>query len=1005
MRIRTLAAMAALPALLLAGTAHAVRNPDIVSERQLETAKGAPARTHAPVSWDQAPAFIDAAPWRSFLAEHGEWRSLWDAQTGVPQRLWGTGIEVAGASKRADVAERAARELIARHIGLLAPGASVNDFVLVSNTVHGNGNLRTVGFVQYHQGLRVVGGQVSVLFRGDRAIVFGSDALPNVRASVAPTSHGLVAATGKAAAWIADLYDTQPLVGPVGAPVILPLVREGKVGAAAIEYRVVRPVSLSTLAPRQMWDVYVDAATGEPVARVQTLRHGEGTVRYKVPTRYPGTPRIDQPATFTALTVGGAAQRSDATGKVSWSGNAAVEVRTAVTGQFVALRPASGTAVTATLSLPNAGNAVWDQSTNERNDAQLSTYIFTNIVKAYSLANFAHTPATLAWMNTAIPVIVNEAGSCNAYYSPQTEDLHFFPLGGGCENTGRIADVVYHEFGHALHDHAIIAGAGAFDGALSEGVSDYLAATITNDHGMGRGFRPPGSNEPLRDIDPVGSEKVWPRDATGEVHDDGEIIAGTLWDLRKAMIAALGETAGVQRADDMFYGIIQRSQGMTTSFVEALVVDDNDGDLLNGTPNMCLIYEVFNRHGLAQIVPGLAGVGQPVRDGFRVSVPVSGGGGGGCSIAEVQGMSIQWKLRTGTTNTRIDLTRQGNTFVGTIPTQADGSVVQYKVDVAIVGGAAFSFPANAADPQYEFYVGPVTPIYCQSFEANATGWTASPVTGPNEWQWGTPSGFGGDPAAAFSGTKVYGLDLTNNGSYEADNESFVTTPEIDVTGFTRVRLQYQRWLNVEDSLYDQATIAADSTVVWTNRRTSGGSTQHTDSEWRFQDVDLTTQAADGKVRLTFRLKSDGGLEFGGWTLDDVCIVGVGGTGGTPDAGVPDAGIPDAGLPVDAAPSTPDAAPSTPDAAPSTPDAAPSTPDAGETPDAAPSTPDAAPSAPDAAPSTPDASTPTPPDAGGNPDDPDDGDGGCCSTSRDAAGSTALLAFAVGLVLTRRRRRS
>ena len=26
----------------------------------------------------------------------------------------------------------------------------------------------------------------------------------------------------------------------------------------------------------------------------------------------------------------------------------------------------------------------------------------------------------------------------------------------GCENFGRIADIVYHEFGHAIHEHAII---------------------------------------------------------------------------------------------------------------------------------------------------------------------------------------------------------------------------------------------------------------------------------------------------------------------------------------------------------------------------------------------------------------------------------------------------------------------------------------------------------------------------------------------------------------------
>ncbi|MBE7452886.1 MAG: DUF4215 domain-containing protein [Kofleriaceae bacterium] len=51
------------------------------------------------------------------------------------------------------------------------------------------------------------------------------------------------------------------------------------------------------------------------------------------------------------------------------------------------------------------------------------------------------------------------------------------------------------------------------------------------------------------------------------------------------------------------------------------------------------------------------------------------------------------------------------------------------------------------------------------------------------------------------------------------------------------------------------------------------STHHKDREWRFHDVDLTAQAADGTVQVTFGLTSDQGLELGGWTLDDVCIVG------------------------------------------------------------------------------------------------------------------------------------
>ena len=63
-------------------------------------------------------------------------------------------------------------------LALLAPGARVEDFVLVSN--HSDGEIRSVGFVQMFDGKRVVGGQVSFRFKRDRLIAIGSEALPDV---------------------------------------------------------------------------------------------------------------------------------------------------------------------------------------------------------------------------------------------------------------------------------------------------------------------------------------------------------------------------------------------------------------------------------------------------------------------------------------------------------------------------------------------------------------------------------------------------------------------------------------------------------------------------------------------------------------------------------------------------------------------------------------------------------------------------------------------------------
>ena len=100
------------------------------------------------------------------------------------------------------------------------------------------------------------------------------------------------------------------------------------------------------------------------------------------------------------------------------------------------------------------------------------------------------------------------------------------------------------------------------------------------------------------------------------------------------------------------------------------------------------------------------------------------------------------------------------------------------------------------------------------------------------------------------------------------------SPVIDVSHAVGVRLQYRRWLGVEDGFYDDAEVFADGAKLWSNFDTGNqnGSTAHRDREWRFHDLDLTAQAADGSVQIKFGLATDEGLEFGGWNIDDFCIM-------------------------------------------------------------------------------------------------------------------------------------
>ena len=138
--------------------------------------------------------------------------------------------------------------------------------------------------------------------------------------------------------------------------------------------------------------------------------------------------------------------------------------------------------------------------------------------------------------------------------------------------------------------------------------------------------------------------------------------------------------------------------------------------------------------------------------------------------------------------------------------------------------------------------------------------------------------------SAYSGEYIIGNDLgggNRNGTYQSEKTNWAMSPEIEVGDRTNVHLQYRRWLTVEDGAFDQATIFSNDIEVWKNLDSQQGALSdfhHTDKEWRFHDVDLSSTIVDGKVRIRYQLSSDSGNNFGGWNIDDFCVVAYIGDG-------------------------------------------------------------------------------------------------------------------------------
>jgi hypothetical protein len=843
------------------------------SEEIFAVHDGSPPREHRLTS-DSAPAAEAAAAWNRFVAAEagGRWEARWDLDTAVPLRIYGSGRAAPGALDTAESAEAAARAFLAEQIEMLAPGALPDDFELVSNDLFRG--VRSVGFLQESNGLRVIGGQLSFRFKADRLVAIASEAFPRVEASPPARAISDEDAREQASRWLREDFGIRdegvsgvPGVSSVSGVQVLPIVRVDDQGRH-LGYSVVRTVRVDSISPRGRWDVYVDAATGAPVARRQLLMFGSGTATLDIPERWPGGARDDFASPFEALTVNGLPVATAGDGSFSWAGSADAAVTATTTGPYVTVVNDAGAAASAGFVVPDQGIFLWSDHA-EFVDAQLTAFFSTNRVKEYVRP---WNPG-LAVLDQSLPVHVNVNDTCNAFASDA--ELFFFRQGGGCSNTGRLVDVVHHEFGHWLHFHSILPGVGAFEAAMSEGAGDFLAATIVGDAGMGRGFFL--TDDPLRDLDPAGSEAVYPEDLSPDPHISGLIYGGAFWDLREALIADLGAVAGVAKTEELFYATLQRASGMTTAYIEVLIEDDDDGNLSNGTPNLCAIDTAFRLHGLAPRAESL--LGRHSVNHLNVSIPLVGSP---CDFS-VSAIELDWRNRAVPSQSgTVAMTLVDGHFVASIPFPVTGEVVQYRFRVTFSDLSEEVLPRNPADPWYEQFAGEVTPISCTDFESDpaSAGWTHAQTSGSpggDDWEWGVPLGTpgNGDPTTAYSGASVLGNDLGTGGSdgrYKADIVNQAESPSIDVSGYSNVRLQYRRWLAVEDGQFDQAKIYGNGILSWQNAATAPGDQAHVDREWRFHDVELTASVLGGAMQVRFELASDGGLEFGGWTLDDFCLV-------------------------------------------------------------------------------------------------------------------------------------
>ncbi len=131
----------------------------------------------------------------------------------------------------------------------------------------------------------------------------------------------------------------------------------------------------------------------------------------------------------------------------------------------------------------------------------------------------------------------------NSYYSP-SQDL--IVTGTGGVDDAEDPEVVWHEDGHATQD-AQVPGFGKSEqaGAIGEGFGDWIAVTMGQIYAKDTKLTPTScvmdwdatsyTSGPKHCLRTTVTDKMYPKDLDGEVHDDGEIWSHALYNLSRSI--------------------------------------------------------------------------------------------------------------------------------------------------------------------------------------------------------------------------------------------------------------------------------------------------------------------------------------------------------------------------------------------------------------------------------------------------------------------------------------
>ncbi len=417
----------------------------------------------------------------------------------------------------------------------------------------------------------------------------------------------------------------------------------GPDGVAPYDYRLAWRLQPWFEADLGNWEGLVDAHSGQLLAFRDTNHYG--SARRVLGGVYPisndqippdGIEVAGYPMPFADVNDGSGVVFTDSGGNVS---GVSGTITTELEGQFVRMSDTCGAINESSAGDIDLGTSGGDDCTippgHSAGDTHSSRSGFYELNRIKEMAR-GQLPGNV-WLQGQLTGNMNINDICNAFWNGST--VNFYRSGGGCGNTGEIAGVFDHEWGHGMDNNDAVPSISN----PGEGIADLYAALRLSTSCIGRGFHNNGSlcggyGDPcteasgctgIRDIDWANHQSGLPHDVDwaqshcGGPHCSGHLNSESAWDLytrdlpstygfepnRALEITTRDTYIGAGNVTTWFIttGNCENTTGCgcaaSSGYLQYLAADDDNGNTTDGTPHMNALFDAFERHQIHCTTP------------------------------------------------------------------------------------------------------------------------------------------------------------------------------------------------------------------------------------------------------------------------------------------------------------------------------------------------------------------------------------------------------------------